>query len=38
MGRDDLYPFVLSPAVMEKLGFVHDLVRQVKGNRPLPVP
>jgi hypothetical protein len=38
MGRDDLYPFVLSPAVVEKLGFVHRLVQQVKGNRPLPVP
>jgi hypothetical protein len=27
MGQPDLYPFVLSPAVEEKLGFVHDLVR-----------
>jgi hypothetical protein len=27
MGRDDLYPFVLAPAVIEKLGFVHDVVR-----------
>jgi len=27
MGRPDLYPFVLAPAVVEKLGFVHDLVR-----------
>jgi hypothetical protein len=23
MGKDDLYPFVLSPKVIEKLGFVH---------------
>ncbi|HEV7534625.1 MAG TPA: putative zinc-binding metallopeptidase, partial [Acidimicrobiia bacterium] len=38
MGRDDLYPFVLSPAVVEKLGFVHRLIRQVNGSRPLPVP
>jgi hypothetical protein len=38
MGRDDLYPFVLSPAVVEKLGFVHRLVRQVNGSRPLPLP
>jgi len=26
MGADDLYPFVLSPAVMAKLGIVHELV------------
>jgi hypothetical protein len=27
MGRPDLYPFVLAPPVIEKLRFVHDLVR-----------
>lgn len=27
MGQPDLYPFVLSPMVIEKLGFIHDLVR-----------
>ena len=27
MGLPDAYPFVLSPTVIEKLGFVHDLVR-----------
>jgi len=27
MGQPDLYPFVLTPAVIGKLGFVHDLVR-----------
>jgi hypothetical protein len=27
MGRDDLYPFVLAPAVIDKLGFVHALVQ-----------
>ena len=27
MGRDDLYPFVLTPTVIDKLTFVHDLVR-----------
>jgi hypothetical protein len=27
MGRDDLYPFTLAPAVIEKLGFVHARVR-----------
>ncbi len=26
MGQPDLYPFVLSPGVIEKLGFIHDLV------------
>ncbi|MDB4974504.1 MAG: hypothetical protein JWN48_2845 [Myxococcaceae bacterium] len=29
MGKDDLYPFVLAPEVIEKLSFVHDLVRFV---------
>jgi hypothetical protein len=27
MGRPDLYPFVLAPPVVEKLGFIHRLVR-----------
>ncbi len=27
MGHPDLYPFVLSPPVVRKLGFIHDLVR-----------
>ncbi len=27
MGQSDLYPFILSPRVIEKLGFIHDLVR-----------
>lgn len=27
MGQPDLYPFVLSPKVIDKLGFVHRLVR-----------
>lgn len=27
MGQPDLYPFVLSPKAVEKLGYVHDLVR-----------
>ena len=27
MGLDDAYPFALSGAVIEKLRFVHDLVR-----------
>ena len=31
MGADDAYPFVLTPPVIEKLSFVHDLIR---GRRP----
>jgi hypothetical protein len=27
MGQPDLYPFILSPAVIDKLGFIHELVR-----------
>jgi len=26
MGHADAYPFVLTPAIVEKLGFVHALV------------
>jgi hypothetical protein len=26
MGQPDLYPFILPPAVITKLGFIHDLV------------
>ena len=26
MGNQDLYPFVLSPAAIAKLSFVHDVV------------
>ena len=32
MGRPDLYPFVLAPPVVAKLGFVHDLVRGMASN------
>jgi hypothetical protein len=28
MGQPDLYPFVLSPAVIEKLGYMHQLLRE----------
>jgi hypothetical protein len=30
MGKDDLYPFVLAPAVVEKLRFVHVVVSSVR--------
>jgi len=36
MGKEDLYPFVLAPAVIEKLSFVHDLVRFVELSEALP--
>jgi hypothetical protein len=26
MGHPDAYPFILTPQVIEKLGFVHELV------------
>jgi hypothetical protein len=26
MGERDLYPFVIAPLVVRKLGFVHDLI------------
>jgi hypothetical protein len=32
MGQPDLYPFVLSPLVIEKLGFVHRLVQGARGT------
>jgi hypothetical protein len=36
MGVDDLYPFVISPAVVEKLKFVHRVVRsQGRAGRTL---
>jgi hypothetical protein len=33
MGRDDLYPFTLAPAVIDKLRFVHDRIQAV-GQSP----
>jgi hypothetical protein len=36
MGTPDLYPFVLSPPVARKLGFIHDLVHEGSrtGSKP----
>jgi hypothetical protein len=31
MGQPDLYPFVLTPATIEKLRFVHGLFRPADG-------
>ena len=33
MGQEELYPFILSPAVITKLGFVHKLVRDAVAPR-----
>lgn len=30
MGQPDLYPFVLAPAVIDKLGFVHGLIQSAR--------
>ena len=32
MGHLDLYPFVLTPSVIRKLGFVHELVHLKRGS------
>ncbi len=36
MGQPDLYPFVLSPKVIEKLGFIHGLVHGLAAG-PHPI-
>jgi hypothetical protein len=42
MGQPDLYPFVLSPTAIDKLGFVHGLISAARANdknvmvKPLP--
>ena len=39
MGLRDLYPFVLTPTIIEKLGFIHDLVHGwVGGERRAQPP
>ncbi|WP_342630270.1 putative zinc-binding peptidase [Nguyenibacter vanlangensis] len=32
MGQADFYPFVLAPPVLEKLAFIHDLVRRARNS------
>jgi hypothetical protein len=32
MGRDDLYPFVLPKAVLEKMLFIHTVIDEVTSN------
>jgi len=39
MGARDLYPFILSPAVVAKLGFIHGLVRDAaRAGKPQAAP
>jgi hypothetical protein len=38
MGNQDLYPFVLSPAVIAKLSFVHDVVHSKHALQTAPAP
>jgi hypothetical protein len=32
MGKDDLYPFVLPPAVLEKMRFVHTIIDEITSD------
>ena len=32
MGKQDLYPFVLPPAVLEKMRFIHTVVEEITGS------
>lgn len=34
MGQPDLYPFVISPRVVEKMAYIHDLVHQAADQAP----
>jgi hypothetical protein len=36
MGRDDLYPFVLPPAVMDKMHFIHTVIENVTSEASGP--
>jgi hypothetical protein len=38
MGNDELYPFVLAPAVIDKLRFVHDLVLEAESRTVVSDP
>jgi hypothetical protein len=40
MGHDDLYPFVLPAAVLEKMQFIHTVIEEVTAalsGKPDPV-
>jgi hypothetical protein len=34
MGQPDLYPFVLAPAAIAKMGFIHDRIHAAGGREP----
>jgi len=34
MGMKDVYPFVLTPGVLEKLRFVHELIQERRAVAP----
>jgi hypothetical protein len=34
MGKDDLYPFVLPPAVLEKMHFIHTIIDEITSEPP----
>ena len=36
MGRDDLYPFVLAPTVIDKLTYVHGRIQETTGHAAAP--
>lgn len=36
MGKEELYPFILSPGVIAKLGYMQNLIREA--GRPSPAP
>jgi hypothetical protein len=36
MGQKDMYPFVLTPVVVSKLAFVHEMIRAVAGETLQP--
>ena len=38
MGRDDLYPFVLAPVVIDKLTYVHGRIQDGAGRHPVTAP
>ena len=32
MGKEDLYPFVLPPAVLDKMRFIHTIIDEITSN------
>ncbi|CAA9415014.1 MAG: FIG01198578: hypothetical protein [uncultured Ramlibacter sp.] len=38
LGQEDAYPFALTGAALEKLRFVHDVIRSPRRQEPAPAP